>query len=63
MNRALKIALMGLALILFIGSFFLKQVYPANPDMAEYIIKGLAIAILAYVVVKTRTKKKPLDPF
>jgi len=63
MNRALKIALMGLALLLFIGSFFLKTVYPANPDLAEYVFKGIAIAILAFIVVKTRIKKKPFDPF
>ena len=63
MNRALKLALMGLALILFVGSFFLKQVYPANPDLAEYIFKGIAIAILAFIVVRTRTRKKPFDPF
>jgi len=60
MNRALKIALMGLALVLFIGSFFLKTVYPANPDMAEYVFKGIAIAILVFIVIKTRMKKKPL---
>jgi hypothetical protein len=62
MNRALKLVLMGLALALFICSFFLKQYYPANPDLAEYILMGIAIAVLAFIVVKTRKKKRPFDP-
>jgi hypothetical protein len=63
MNKPLKFVLLGLALLLFIGSFFWKGLYPANPDLAEYCIKGFAIAILAFVVVRTRMRKRPFDPF
>jgi len=63
MNRSLKIVLMGLALVLFIGSFFLKQLAPSLPDLADYIVKGIAIGILIFVVIKTRIRKRPFDPF
>lgn len=63
MNRSLKIALMGLALLLFLGSFFLKTLAPTLPDTADYVVKGLAICILIYVVVKQRVRKRPFDPF
>ena len=63
MNRPLKFVLMGIALVLFIGSFFLKQFIPANPDTAEYVLKGIAIALLAFIVLKTRLKKRPFDPY
>lgn len=61
MNRTLKTILMGLALILFIGSFFLKQLIPASPEIADSVIKIIAIAILAFIVIKQRLRKKPND--
>jgi len=63
MNRSLKIALMGLALVLFIGSFYLKQFAPSLPDLADYTVKGMAIAILLFIVIKQRITKRPFDPF
>ena len=62
MNRTLKIVLLGLALLLFLGSFLLKQAAPALPDQADFIAKGIAIAILLFVVIKQRTRKRPFDP-
>jgi hypothetical protein len=62
MNRTLKTILMGLALVLFVGSFFLKQLIPTSPEIADTIVKGLAIAILAFIVIKQRTRKKPTHP-
>ena len=53
---------MGLALVLFVGSFFLKQLIPASPDIAESIIKMVAIGLLAFIVIKVRIRKKPTDP-
>ena len=58
MNRSLKIVLMGLALVLFIGSFFVKQLDPALPDITDSILKGIAIGILLFVVIKQRIRKK-----
>jgi len=62
MNRSLKTVLMGLALVLFVGSFYLKQLIPASPDIADGIVKGAAIAILLFIVIKQRIRKKPTDP-
>jgi len=59
MNRSLKIILMGLALVLFIGSFFLKQLIPTSPDIADGILKSVAIAILLFIVIKQRIRKRP----
>jgi hypothetical protein len=63
MNRTLKIVLLGLALVLFLGSFLLKQIAPALPDWADYLAKGIAIGILLFVVIKQRIRKRPVDPF
>ncbi|HVU94636.1 MAG TPA: hypothetical protein VHE34_05400 [Puia sp.] len=62
MNRSLKTVLMGLALVLFVGSFYLKQLIPASPDIADGIVKSAAIAILLFIVIKQRIRKKPTDP-
>jgi|GEM_PF-2463312 hypothetical protein len=62
MNRTLKTILMGLALVLFVGSFYLKQLIPTSPDIADGIVKGAAIAILLFIVIRQRTRKKPTDP-
>jgi hypothetical protein len=53
--------LMGLALVLFIGSFFLKQWAPTLPGSADMIAKILAIGILLYIVIIQRIRKKPTD--
>jgi len=52
---------MGLALILFVGSFYLKQLIPNSPEVADGIVKGVAIAILLFIVIKQRIRKKPND--
>ena len=50
---------MGLALVLFVGSFYLKQLFPSSPDIADTIVKIIAIGILAFIVIKQRNRKKP----
>jgi len=59
MNRTLKTALMGLALLLFVGSFFVKQL--SLPENCDYAAKILAILILVYIVVRQRARRKPTD--
>ena len=61
MNRTLKTVLMGLALVLFVGSFYLKRLIPTSPDIADSIVKIIAISILAFIVIKQRIRKKPTD--
>jgi hypothetical protein len=61
MNRTLKTIGMGLALVLFVGSFFLKQLIPGSPDIAESSLQIVAIGILAFIVIKQRLSKKPTD--
>jgi len=58
MNRTLKTSLMGLALLLFVGSFFVKQL--SLSDNYDYAAKILAILILVYIVVTQRARRKPL---
>ena len=60
MNRTLKTTLMGLALLLFVGSFFVKQL--SLSDNYDYAAKMLAILILVYIVVRQRARRKPTDP-
>ena len=60
MNRTLKTTLMGLALLLFVGSFFVKQL--SLSDNYDYAAKILAILILVYIVVRQRARRRPTDP-